>query len=143
MIYSSWDIERDELKLVIIGLFLIHHNFEKIKKKKKKMLEISSFCKCVPKTIIIWGTVPEIRSETDIMFYHFGPYFALPPANNRKIKILKKYKNCLEITSFYTCVTQMTIIWCTVPQIWSSKDRIFCHFGPVFALLNPLQTRKL
>ena len=26
-------------------------------------------------------------------------------------------------------------ICCTVPEIWSETDRIFCHFGPFFALL--------
>ena len=31
----------------------------------------------------------------------------------------------------------MTIIWCMVPEIWSVTDRIFCHFGPFFALLAP------
>ena len=24
-----------------------------------------------------------------------------------------------------------------VPEIWSATDRIFCHFGPFFALLPP------
>ena len=24
-----------------------------------------------------------------------------------------------------------------VPEIWSVMDRIFCHFGPFFALLPP------
>ena len=24
-----------------------------------------------------------------------------------------------------------------VPEIWSVTDRIFCHFGPLFALLPP------
>ena len=24
-----------------------------------------------------------------------------------------------------------------VPEIWSARDIIFCHFGPVFALLPP------
>ena len=24
-----------------------------------------------------------------------------------------------------------------VPEIWSMTDRIFCHFGPFFALLPP------
>ena len=31
----------------------------------------------------------------------------------------------------------MTVIWCMVPEIWSAIDRIFCHFGPFFALLPP------
>ena len=35
----------------------------------------------------------------------------------------------------------MTIIWCMVHEIWSVTDRIFCHFGPCFALL-PLNNPK-
>ena len=35
----------------------------------------------------------------------------------------------------------MTIIWCMIPEIWSVTDKIFCHFGPFFALL-PLKTLK-
>ena len=51
----------------------------------------------------------------------------------------------LEI-SFYTCVTNITIIWCTVSEIQSETDRIFCHFGPLFALLPhplPLMISKI
>ena len=29
-----------------------------------------------------------------------------------------------------------------VPEIWSVMDRIFCHFGPFFALLPPYQPKK-
>ena len=48
---------------------------------------------CVPKITIICYTVPEIWSETDRIFWHFGPFFApLPPFPLMilKIKILKK-----------------------------------------------------
>ena len=31
----------------------------------------------------------------------------------------------------------MTIVWCMVPAIWSVTDKMFCHFGPFFALLPP------
>ena len=37
----------------------------------------------------------------------------------------------------------MTIIWCMIPEIWSATDIIFCHFGLLFALLPPLQPKKL
>ena len=45
----------------------------------------------------------------------------------------------LEISWFYTCLSKSAIIWCTVPEIRSETDRIFCHFGPFFVLLlhNP------
>ena len=48
----------------------------------------------------------------------------------RKIKILKKWKINLKILSFYTCVPEMTIIWCMVPEICRArKTNFFCHFG--------------
>ena len=53
-----------------------------------------------------------------------------------KIKILKKWKKHLKILSFYTCIPQM-MIWCMVPEIWSTTNRIFCHFGLFFAHLPP------
>ena len=51
----------------------------------------------------------------------------------RKIKILKKKLSViikLLILLVYTSGPQMTIISCMVPEIWSTTDRIFCHFGP-------------
>ena len=43
----------------------------------------------------------------------------------------------MEISSFYTYVPKITVIWCMVFEIWSPTDRTFCHFGPFFALLPP------
>ena len=45
---------------------------------KKKLLEISPFYICLPKTKIIWGAVPEIWSETN--FLSFWAIFALYPS---------------------------------------------------------------
>ena len=61
----------------------------------------------------------------------------------RKIKILKKWERPLAISSFYTNVSKMTIIWCIVAEIWSATDRIICHFGLVIALSPPLTTQKI
>ena len=36
----------------------------------------------------------------------------------------------------------MAITWCFTPEIWSLIDKIFCHFGPFFAL-TPLATPKI
>ena len=72
-----------------------NQTFEKMKKKKKKNLEISSFDTCVPKTAIIWGTVPEIQSETE-PFVTLGHFIALltpsTPNNpdNQNFEKLKK-----------------------------------------------------
>ena len=71
-------------------------------------------------------------------FGNYRSFFALPPPLiTWKTRILKKRKKWLEISSFYTCVLKTMIIRSTVPEIQSETDRIFCHFGPFFALLPP------
>ena len=79
MIFSSWDIEQNTLKFVILG--------------------------------------------------HFLPFIPLKPP---KIKILKNQKICWRyISSFYTCAPKITIIWCTVPEILSERDKFFLSFWAI------------
>ena len=53
----------------------------------------------------------------------------------QKIKIFLKMEKTPE--DIIILRTQMTVIWWMVLQIRSVMDRIFCHFGPFFAL-SPL-----
>ena len=73
---------------------------------------------------------------------NYGLFFALlcpapkpQPLKTQKIRILKKWKKLLEISSFYTYVPKTTIIWGTDRQNLWSFWAIFCPF-------NPLTTRK-
>ena len=59
-----------------------------------------------------------------------------------KIRILKRWKTLLGISSFYACVPKTTIIWGTVPEIKSEKEIIFCHFVLFFAPLPYNQPEK-
>ena len=70
-------------------------------------------------------------------FVILGPFTLL---TTQKIKILKKWKKRLEIL-FYTCVSQMTIIWFMVSEIWSATDGFFCHFRLFSAPWPPLTTQ--
>ena len=70
-------------------------------------------------------------------FYILGHFLHFDPPNNPENQSFEKLKKSLEIFSFYTCVPQMTIIWCMVPQISSTADKIFCYFGLFFAFLSP------
>ena len=56
------------------------------------------------------------------------------PLTTQKIKLLKKWKTHMKISSFYICVPKITIIWYMLPVIWV-QHTIFCHFGSFFALL--------
>ena len=65
------------------------------------------------------------------------------PLTTQKIKILKKWKKHLEISSFYTSVPKIMIICYTVPEIWHVTDVIIFHFRSFFVLLPPLTVPKI
>ena len=104
----------------------------KIKKKRKKHVQISWFYNNLTKIMMICYTVPEIWHVTDVIIFHFGPFFAL---FSQKLKFKK---NLLEISSFYNSVPKIMIICYTVPEIQHVTDVIaIFHFGPFFTLLPP------
>ena len=73
----------------------------KIEEKKKNNC---SFYTCVPKTTTIWGTIPEIESETTFLsfwaiFCPLTPPFTSPPPNNPENINFEKMKKHLEMSS--------------------------------------------
>ena len=73
--HEAWQTEL----FVILGNLLPFYP-TKILKKLKKILEISSFYKSVPKIMIICFTVPEIWHVMNVIFIvHFRLFFALLP----------------------------------------------------------------
>ena len=114
-----------------------------ILKNNTILLKILSFYTCVPKTSIIWGTVPKIQSETQ-NFLSFWAIFTLLHYQSRKSKFWKNKKSIWRCCHFlYTCIPKITITWCMLPEIWSVRDIIFCHFGPFFCPLTPLPPNNL
>ena len=109
----------------------------KISKKWTKWLDISSFYTSVPKIMIICYTVLEIWHVTDvIVLFHFGQFAHSTPLTAQKMKISKKWKEHLKISSFYTIVPKLMIICYTVPEKWYVTDVIVIfHFGLFFVLL--------
>ena len=113
-------------------------------KKMKNCLEILSFYTSVPKNMITCYTVPKIWHVMDVIaFFHFGQFFALYPLYNPKNKNFTKIKKPVEISSFYTSVPKIMILFYTVPEIWCVTDVIaIFYFGIFFALYThpPPQT---
>ena len=109
--------------------------------KWKKLLEISPFYTCVPKTTIIQGKVPEIRSETDRIFCHFGPPFcSFTHLTNQKIKILQKIKKVPEM-SYFTQVEQKSCWYdaCFLRyEVWQTYFFVILgHFWPFYTTIDP------
>ena len=135
MIYSSWDIEQNMQKLVILGHFLPFTPLKSPKIKILKMKKLAGDIIILPKITIMWYMVPEIRSETGRIFCYFGPFLALlplpPPLLIPKIK-------------FYTYM-------CTINEdhviygSWNIKcDRQkFLSFWANFCPSSPLTNRKI
>ena len=108
--------------------------------KLKKSMKISSFYISVPKIMIRWYTVPEIWCVTGVIVSsHFGLFFcSFTLRTIQKIKILKKWKICLEMSSFYIYVPKIMIRWCTVLKICCVTEVInISHSGLFFPLLPP------
>ena len=94
-----------------------------ILKKWKKHLKILSFYRSVPKIMIICYTVPEVWNVTDvIVIFHFRLFLPFYPLTAQKIKISKKFKKSLEISSFYIRVAKIIIRWCTVLEVWCATN---------------------
>ena len=57
--------------------------------------------------------------------------------NNPKNNFEKMKKTLGDIMILHLCTTNNNHMMYMVPEIKSTTDRIFCHFGPFFALLPP------
>ena len=75
--------------------------------------------------------VPEIFFEG--VFCHYGPFFLFfdPPNNLKNQNFEKMKKHLIMLLSFYTGISQIMIILCMVPEMWSTTDIFFSHFAPL------------
>ena len=62
------------------------------------------------------------RDGCNCYFLFWAIFCPFTPLTAQKIKISKKWKEHLEISSFYTCVPKIMIGWCTVPEKWCAAD---------------------
>ena len=118
----------------------------KLKKKmKKKHLKISSFYICVPKIMIRWCTFPEIWCVTNVIIFHFGPFFALfYPHNSPKNQNFQKMKQATgDITILHRHTKNYDQM---VYGSWDMVcDRCNCYFSfwAIFCPFTPLTAQKI
>ena len=145
MIYNSWDIECNRLKLVIMGHFLPFY-LPSLKPKKPEFWknekiagDIIILHKCTKThnhmTYSSWDTEWDKQNFLSFwtIFWHFTPL------TTREIKILKNEKS-IWICHHFTRVPKITIIWCMLPEIQNMTDIFFVilgHFLPFFPTSDP------
>ena len=123
MIPGIWSVTAE--CFVILGQFLPFYptknlknqNFEKMKKNTRRHYHFTHVYHKW-KSYDVWS----LRNGgwPIYIFVILGHFCPFAPLTTRKIKILKKLKKGLEISSFYTCVPKMMIIWFMVSEIWIS-----------------------
>ena len=64
-----------------------------------------------------------VRDRCNCYFSFWAIFCPFTPITAQKMKIFKKWKKYLVISSFYTCVPKIMIRWCTVTEIWCARDR--------------------
>ena len=131
--YEAWQTEF----VLILGHFLPFYptnnpknqNFKKIKKAHGYIIILHKCTKNHDHMLYCsWDMACDVYN-----YFSFCPFTLL---RTQKVKIKKKWKKNLEISSFYTSVPKIMIICYTVPEIWCVMDEIVLfHFGPIFALL--------
>ena len=120
-----------EFPFGIYWLTLKNLKNQKFEKMKQKLMGISSFYICVPKTKIIWDTVPGIQSETEF-FCNFRPFFALSAS---KMKISKKMrKTQVDINILHKCMRdhdhKLHCSWDMVHDTWNCYFSFWVSFLP-------------
>ena len=114
-----------------------------LKKLKKSAGDIIILhkCTCVPKTTIIWGTVPEIRSETE--FFSFFCPFTTPLPNNPENQNFEKIRKASEDAIILNlCNKKQDDMMYAFSDMECNRHN-FCHFRPFFALLPCYWPQKL
>ena len=66
-----------------------------------------------------------------------------PPPTTQKIKILKKWKKHLEMSSFSTCVPKIIIIWYMLPEIMECHRQNILSLWAIFCPFTPLLTPNI
>ena len=121
MIYGSWDMERDGQNFLSFWTILCtfippnnrkNQNFEKMEKPLGDII-LLHMC-TINDNHMMYGSWDMERKWQNILSFWtvFCPFTLL---TTQKIKILKNWKNFLEIPSFYTSVPKIMIKYHTVP----------------------------
>ena len=142
IMYGSWDIEHARQNFLSFWTIFCPSPWQpkrsKFWKTEKNAGDIIILHKCTKNQDHMLYCSWDMACDRCNCYFSFWAIFCpFTPLTAQKIKILKKWKKHLEISSFYNSVPKIMIICYTAPEIWCVTDVIIFHFGPLFALLSP------
>ena len=140
--YGSWDTECDRQNFLpfwtafcpFTHLWTQKTKISKKMKKTSKDIIILYICTINGSHMMCGSWDMECNEQNFLSFLDsFSPFY--PPNNPKNQNFEKKLKNYLEILSFYTGVTQITITWWMDPEIPSVSESL--SIWTFFALSCP------
>ena len=144
MICSSWDIQRNRLKLVILGHLLPFylHKTPKLKicKTKKFAGYIIILHMCIKNHNHIIYSSWDVEWDKD-NFSYFGPFCPFNPLTTWKIKVLKLNKTSGDNIILHICNINDNHMIYGSWEVEHNRHN-FCHSGPFFAIFPAYGTRK-
>ena len=123
IVYGSWDMEK--------------------KKKKPPPRDIINLHKCTINDNHMMYCSWDMKCNQQNFLSFWAIFSPFTPLTAKKIKILKKCKKHLEISSFYTNVPRIMIIYYSIPEIWHITDVIIFHFWGIFCPFTSLTAQKI
>ena len=118
MVYGSWDMVHDRCNCYFSFWFIFcllcpnspkNQNFDKMKKAHGDIIILHMCTKNYDQ--VMYGSWDMVRDRCNCYFWFWAIFCLFTPLTAQKIKILKKWKKCMEISSFYICVSKIMIRW--------------------------------
>ena len=130
MMYGSSDMECNGQNFLSFWIIFCPFNSlttqknQNLEKMKKNHQEISSFLHICTKNYdqMMYHSWDMVCDRCNCYFSFWAIFCPFAHLTAQKIKTWKRWKNQLEISSFYICVPKIMIRSCTVSEIWSVID---------------------
>ena len=138
MWFLKYEMQQTEF-FVILGNFLPFYLLTtKFWKNEKTLGDIIILRMCtIHDNHMMYGSW-DMERDGQYFLSFWTVFCSFTPLTTRKIKLLKKWKKNLTMSSFYTNVPKIMIICYTIPEIQCMTDVILIfYFGLFFTLLPP------
>ena len=146
-VYGSWDMNcTRQNSFFTLGYppNSLKKKIQKNEKKKKMPGDTIILHKCTKNhDHLLYCSWDMVRDGCKCYFSFWAILFPFTTLIAQKMKISKKWKKHLDISSFYTTVPKIMIICYTVPEIWHVADVIvISYLRQFFALLLPNSSKN-
>ena len=147
MMHGSWAMESDRIFCYFGPFFALLHpknsknqNFEKMKQVPRDIIILHKCTKNHDHMLYCSWDMNHDRCNCYFSFWAmFCPFTSLTA---QKMKVSKKWKKYLEISSFYASVPKIMIIWYIVPEIWCVMDELLFFILGYFLPFYPKNLPK-